>query len=133
MPYLVVLSESCDPITLILFVLSFGQDGCQFNMSTNVYSFLLSRLFLKAGAKIENLFQNGKCFLKFFLENFFSFFLHLFTNLSMNFPCFAGCKCKSFFRIPQAFRNLFFRIFFRFNRLACQYFSERLSLLRVQK
>ncbi|MFH6988013.1 hypothetical protein ACHRVW_09725, partial [Flavobacterium collinsii] len=34
------------------------------------------RLYLKAGAKVENLFLNGKRFLKFFFkENFFSFSL----------------------------------------------------------
>jgi hypothetical protein len=43
-------------------------------MSTNVYFFLF-RLSLKAGAKVENLFLTGKCFLKFFLENFHSLFL----------------------------------------------------------
>ena len=36
--------------------------------------FLFFRLFLKAGAKVENLFLTGKCFLKFFFkENFFFF------------------------------------------------------------
>ncbi len=30
----------------------------------------------------------------------------------MSFPCFAGCKCKSFFQIPQAFPNLFSENFF---------------------
>ncbi len=45
-------------------------------MSTNVYFFILLafRLFLKAGAKVKNLFLTGKCFLKFFLEIFISFF-----------------------------------------------------------
>ena len=38
-------------------------------MSTNVFLFQY-RLFLKAGAKVENLFQSGKCFLKFFLRKF---------------------------------------------------------------
>ncbi len=51
----------------------------------------------------------------------------------MNFPCFAGCKCKKHFQIPQAFSNLFFEISSLLIRIACQYFCERFSLLRVQK
>jgi len=43
-------------------------------MSTNVFLFQY-RLFLKAGAKVENLFLTGKCFLKFFLKLFFVSFL----------------------------------------------------------
>ena len=35
---------------------------------------ILFRLFLKAGAKVENLFLTGKCFLKFFLRKFNSLF-----------------------------------------------------------
>ena len=67
------------------------------------------RLCFKAGAKLEILFVSCKKNLKNF-ETFFSspFFVFL-TSLSRNFPCFAGCKCKSFFRIPQAFSELFFR------------------------
>jgi len=63
MLFLSVLFESYDSITLILFVLSFGQDGCQFNMSTNVSSFVF-RLYLKAGAKLKLLFVSRKKNLK---------------------------------------------------------------------
>ena len=42
-------------------------------MSTNVYFFLF-RLCFKAGAKVENLFLTGKCFLKFFLRKFLFLF-----------------------------------------------------------
>ena len=33
----------------------------------------------------------------------------------MNFPCFAGCKCKKLFQLPQAFSNLFSENFFPFD------------------
>ncbi|WP_234984740.1 hypothetical protein, partial [Flavobacterium sp. CF108] len=48
-------------------------------------------------------------------------------------PCFAGCKCKKHFQISQAFLNLFSEKIFSFDFFSCQCFSERLSLLRVQK
>ncbi|WP_291286980.1 hypothetical protein, partial [Flavobacterium sp.] len=55
------------------------------------------------------------------------------SNLSMSFPCFAGCKCNIRFPFSQAFLNFYLKISFRFNSFSCQYFGERLSLLRVQK
>ena len=64
--------ESLDSITLILL----SHPAMRRLSIQYVYervSFLF-RLCCKAGAKVENLFQTGKCFLKFFLENFFSFF-----------------------------------------------------------
>ena len=60
---------------------------------------ILFRLFLKAGAKVENLFLTGKCFLKFFLENLISFFPLKPTNLSMNFPMFCGVQSTFFSRL----------------------------------
>ena len=80
-------------------------------MSTNVFLFQY-RLFLKAGAKVKNLFISGKKILKFFFENFFSTFPQFLTSLSMSFPCFAGCKCNIHFLISQAFLNLFQKINF---------------------
>ncbi|RKR09853.1 hypothetical protein C8C82_1814 [Flavobacterium sp. 81] len=72
------------------------------------------RLSLKAGAKVEKVSLTGKCFLKFFFKKISFLFNFIFTNLSMNFPCFAGCKCNIPFRISQAFWNLFLKINFPF-------------------
>ena len=83
------------------------RDGCQFNMSTNVSSFVF-RLSLKAGAKLKLLFVSRKKNLKFFLEFFNPNFLS-FPYQSLNeLPRFAGCKCNIRFQISQAFWNLFF-------------------------
>jgi len=72
--------------------------------------FFFFRLYLKAGAKVENLFLTGKCFLKFFFKKIsFPFSLLNPASLSMNFPRFAGCKCNIRFLIPQAFLNLFLK------------------------
>jgi len=60
-------------------------------MSTNVYFFFF-RLFLKAGAKVENLFLTGKCFLKFFLENFHSLFLLKPYQSFNELPLFCGVQ-----------------------------------------
>ncbi len=80
-------------------------------MSTNVI-FCVS-LISQSGCKTKNSF----CLLqekpKKIWNFFFRFlFLNFPSNLSMSFPCFAGCKCKSFFQIPQAFPNLFSENFF---------------------
>jgi len=83
-------------------------------------------LFLKAGAKVENLFLTGKCFLKFFLKNFRFHFFFLFTNLSMNFPCFAGCKCNIRFQISQAFWNLFLKKNFQYQFVCLSVFRGTL-------
>jgi hypothetical protein len=81
-----------------------------------------------------NFFFNLQEKFKVFFETFFSSHLFLFlTSLSRNFPCFAGCKCNIRFPFSQAFLNLFLKKFFKLNSFACQYFCERLSLLRVQK
>jgi len=62
----------------------------------------------QSGCKTTTSFLISKNFLKFFLKLFSRlnslFFL---TNLSRNFPSFAGCKCNIQFQIPQAFCNLF--------------------------
>ncbi|WP_211356649.1 hypothetical protein, partial [Flavobacterium daemonense] len=76
-------------------------------MSTNVFFFVF-RLSLKAGAKLKLLFVSRKKNLKIF-ETFFSLhFSRLPSSIPMNFPCFAGCKCRKHFQISQAFPNLFF-------------------------
>ena len=95
--------------------------------------FLRLNLFLKAGAKLKIYFVSCKKNLKNF-ETFFSpHFLNFPTSLSNNFPHFAGCKCNIRFPFSQAFRNIFLKISSLLICLACQYFGERLSLLRVQK
>ena len=77
--------------------------------------FFLFRLCFKAGAKLKLLFVSCKKNLKFFFEIFFNpVFSNFPSNLSMNFPCFAGCKCRKHFQISQAFSNLFFENFFSF-------------------
>ena len=64
-------------------------------MSMNVSSLFFACV-LKAGAKVQTSFLTGKYFLKFFFENSFILIsLSFLTNFSMNFPCFAGCKCKN--------------------------------------
>ena len=79
-------------------------------MSTNVYFFFF-RLFLKAGAKVENLFLTGKCFLKFFLKKFyflFSFFS--ITNLSMSSNVLRGANVTSVFKSHKLFLNYFSKL-----------------------
>lgn len=79
-------------------------------MSTNVFLFQ-SRLFLKAGAKVENFFLIGKCFFWSFLkEILLSFFLPKTYQSFNELPLFAGCKCNIQFKISQAFSNLFLKI-----------------------
>jgi hypothetical protein len=64
--------KSLDSITL-LFVLDLSQNGCQFNMSRNVFlsfRFVRIRVCLEAGAKVQ-LLLISQAFLKFFLNFFF--------------------------------------------------------------
>jgi hypothetical protein len=61
--------------------------------------------------------------LKFFFKKIFASLTSLFTNLSMNFPCFAGCKCNIPFRISQAFLNLFLKINFQFQFVCLSVFQ----------
>ncbi|WP_231632224.1 hypothetical protein, partial [Flavobacterium sp. KJJ] len=53
---------------------------------------ILFRLCLKAGAKVENLFLTGKCFLKFFLRNFHSLFLLLVCQPVNELSVFCGVQ-----------------------------------------
>ena len=112
--YLSVPFESFDSITLISFVLTslLKRLSIQYVYERNFFVFRLS---LKAGAKLKLLFVSRKKNLK-NLKLFFRLCFSSFpASLSMNFPCFAGCKCKKHFQIPQAFSNLFFENFFSFN------------------
>ncbi|MNX74918.1 hypothetical protein D3C86_1063730 [compost metagenome] len=82
-------------------------------MSTNV--FLSVSLVFQSGCKTKTSF----CFLQEKLEKFLKLFFRLIfsislISISMNFPCFAGCKCRKHFQISQAFSNLFFENFFSF-------------------
>ena len=132
MLYLSVLFESRDSITLI-FLSRYNRDGCQFNMSTNVCFFLFS-LVSQSGCKTKTSF----CFLqekfKVFFENFLIpislFFLPVFQG---TFRVLRGANVKSIFKSHKLFWIFFFNFFQSFDSSACQYFSERLSLLRVQK
>jgi len=72
--------KSFDSITLYYLFWNLFQNGCQFNMSRNVFFLFfawptLLKVSLKAGAKVQLLFLSRKCFEKFFLENFRFFFL----------------------------------------------------------
>lgn len=62
------------------FCLVVKQDGCQFNMSTNVFYFL--RLFLKAGAKLKLLFVSRKKNLIKFRNFFFASFSSILLPIS---------------------------------------------------
>jgi len=80
-------------------------------------NFFVFRLSLKAGAKLKLLFVSRKKKLKNFETFFSSPFPDFPSDISMNFPCFAGCKCKNLFLFLQAFPNLFFRKFLPFRFL----------------
>jgi len=53
---------------------------------------ILFRLFLKAGAKVENLFLTGKCFLKFFFRKFYFPFLLLIYQSVNELSVFCGVQ-----------------------------------------
>ncbi|WP_343615589.1 hypothetical protein, partial [Flavobacterium sp.] len=90
-------------------------------------------LSLKAGAKLKLLFKTCKKNLK-KIETFFSSLIPKFSaGISMNFPCFAGCKCKKLFQFPQAFFELFFRKFLFLPIQMPAGISKSVSLMRVQK
>ena len=94
----------------------------------------LFRLSLKAGAKVENLFLTGKCFLKFFFKEIFvSFSTSYLPIYQWTFRVLRGANVTSVFKSHKLFLNYFSKLSFLLIRLTCQYFCERLSLLRVQK
>jgi hypothetical protein len=85
--------------------------------------FLFVSLVSQSGCKSKKLISNWQMFFEVFFRKFlFLFFLNL-TNLSMNFPCFAGCKCNIRFQISQAFWNLFLKIFFSINSVCLSVFQ----------
>jgi len=86
---------------LSLFCPDLHRDGCQFNMSRNVSSFLLSAFILKAGAKVYILFYLASLF-----ENIFNliFSVLVFSNLKIVFPS-AGCKDNNTFHFYKSFLN----------------------------
>ena len=101
-------------------------------MSTNVISCL--PLVSQSGCKTKTSF----CFLqekfKKILKLFYRFFfLNFSPSISMNFPVLRGANVKASFESHKLFLIFFFENFFPLDYHACQYFSERLSLLRVQK
>ncbi len=61
----------------------------------------------QSGCKTRKLISNWQMFFEVFFKIFRFNSNFPITNLSKDFPCFAGCKCKKHFRILQAFSNLF--------------------------
>ena len=84
----------------------------------------------QSGCKTTTFILTGKYFLKFFLENFFSFFLHLSVFQVVSFLSEAvvlrGAKVEMFFVIPN-----FFEVFFKLN--FCLFFYEHSLVCGVQK
>jgi hypothetical protein len=88
------------PILLLLFLLfqSFDRNGCQFNMSRNVFFFVFRLSFVsQSGCKSSNFFLTGKNFLNFFRKIFFRPFFIFLSSISRNVTRFAGCKSNSRF------------------------------------
>jgi len=101
-------------------------------MSTNVSSFVF-RLSLKAGAKVK-LLSNWQMFFEFFFEKFlFLFSTQLYQSINELSNVLRGANVTSVFKSHKLLGIFFWKKFFSLNSFACQYFSERLSLLRVQK
>ena len=77
--------------------------------------FFFVSLVSQSGCKSRKLISNWQENFEVFFENFFSISLLFFSNLSMSFPYFAGCKCNIRFQFSQAFFNLFLKINFLFD------------------
>ena len=120
-------------IPLLLFFLSCLLDKTAVNSICLRTCLLLFPPLSQSRCKTRNSFcflqEKFKKILKLFFVPFFSFSYQSVKEL----PCFAGCKCNIRFRIPQAFFDLFSRNLFLSDLDACRCFSERFSLLRVQK
>ena len=131
--YLSVLFESCDSTALISFVLMSPLKRLSIQYVYERVFYSVSLVF-QSGCKTKTSF----CFSQEKLEKILKLFFRLFfsnppANLPMNFPCFAGCKCKKLFQFPQAFSNLFFWKFLSFRFFFLVGISKSVSLLRVQK
>jgi len=94
---------------LLYFCSDSHRNGCQFNMSTNVSSFVL-RLSLKAGAKLKLLFVSCKKKFKNFETFFFvSVFLFSLPIYQRTFPVLRGANVKASFESHKLFLNFFFK------------------------
>jgi len=110
-----VLFQSLDYLTLYSFVLTSLSERLSIQY---VYErvFLFLSLVSQSGCKSRKLISNRQMFFEVFFGKFFvPFLLSNLTNLSMNFRCFAGCKCNIRFQISQAFSNLFLKKNFSFD------------------
>ena len=99
--------KSLDSLTLFYLFWYRYQNGCQFNMSMNVFFFLILRLSLKAGAKVSIFFNLAS-----FFENIFNLFSqHLvFPKHLKNFP-WRGANIKTILIPFQIFYSLFYSFF----------------------
>jgi len=96
--------------------------------------FFCFSLVSQSGCKTKTSFcfsqEKFKVFFGFFSIPISSLFL---TSLSMNFRVLRGANVTSVFKSHKLFGIFFFFISKDLNSFSCQYFSERLCLLRVQK
>ena len=109
------------------------RNGCQFNMSTNVSSFLFS-LVSQSGCKTKTFFCfSQEKFKKFWNFFFVSFSLFLLPISQGTFRVLRGANVTSVFHSHKLFTIFFWKFLFSLIIQTCQCFRERLSLLRVQK
>jgi hypothetical protein len=88
----------------------------------------------QSGCKSRKLISNWQMFLEVFLRKFsFPFFLLIYQSVNELSDVLRGANVTSVFKSHKLFLNYFFKTFVSLNSSACQYFRERLSLLRVQK
>jgi hypothetical protein len=88
----------------------------------------------QSGCKTTTSFLISKNFLKIFWNFFIISFLYNFLPISQwTSVVLRGANVTSVFKSHKLFGIFFWKKIFSLNSFACQYFSERLSLLRVQK
>jgi hypothetical protein len=124
----------------------FLQNGCQFNMSRNVFFFLFLKVTLlcvstnfrfsfvsQSGCKSSNFFLTGKNFWSFFWKNLFSFSSLFLISFSRNVAYLAGYKSNICFRISQAFFNLFLKLNFQFDLINLSVFLRTYAVVAGAK
>jgi hypothetical protein len=107
---LVVLFKSYNSITLILLFWNLFQNGCQFNMSTNVF-FCLS-LVSQSGCKTKTFFCFSQEKFKKILKLFFRLFFLISLSISQGtFRVLRGANVKSIFKPHKLFLIFFLKKF----------------------
>ena len=96
--------------------------------------FFLISLVFQSGCKSRKLISNWQMFFEVFFKKIFILFFSSYLPICQwTFRVLRGANVTSVFKSHKLFWIFFWKNFSFQNPYACQYFLERLSLLRVQK